>query len=288
MWNVLSKLLIKYRSKNKLDPSVFNNHLLQVKQLLQLSHRLLRAGHAVAHGARVLEDLVVVAALVSLVAEEVDSAVLDAADLLLGFDMLQAVSLVPPGGEDVKRDLSTDRVAIVGKIVSKSVPSFLPGCMPRNIRKTQVRELLLDSLHEFLANLVLQIKLLVLIALLHRGVPANRAYVDHAVPELDESTPLHRNVQVRDVVQDEAHELLVVVLADPLDERMRRERHAHADGGQAVLGKAEVEEVGDGDARGAQLLLLLGEVGAADEANGDLVTEGGEELEHLGGDRLEG
>ena len=134
---------------------------------------------------------------------------------------------------------------------------------------------------------MLQIKLLILVALLHGSVPADRAHVDHAVPELDKRAALDGDVQVRDVVQDEAHELLVVVLADPLDERVRRERHAHADRRQAVLGEAEVEEVGDGDAGGAELLLLLGQVGAADEADGDFVAEGGEELEHLGGDRLE-
>jgi hypothetical protein len=156
------------------------------------------------------------------------------------------------------------------------------------IRKPQIRELLPHSLHKLLANLVLKIKLLILVPLLHSSVPANRAHIDHAVPELDKRASLDRDIQIRNIVQDEAHELLVVVLADPLDERVRRERHAHADRGQAVLGEAEVEEVGDGDARGAELFLLLGEVGAADEADGDFVAEGGEELEHLGGDRLKG
>jgi len=85
---------------------------LEVEQLLQLSDGLLGAGHAVANGARVLEDLVVVAALVGLVAEEVDGPVLDAADLLLGFDMLQAVGLVPASGEDVEGDLAADGVAV--------------------------------------------------------------------------------------------------------------------------------------------------------------------------------
>ena len=84
---------------------------LEVEQLLQLSDGLLGAGDAVADGAGVLEDLVVVAALVGLVAEEVDGAVLDAADLLLGFDVLQAVGLVPASGEDVEGDLAADGVA---------------------------------------------------------------------------------------------------------------------------------------------------------------------------------
>ena len=134
---------------------------------------------------------------------------------------------------------------------------------------------------------MLEIKLLVLIALLDRSIPANRAHIDHAIAELHKSTTLDRDIQISNVVQDELDQLLVVVLADPLDERVRRERYAHADRRQAVLGEAEVEEVGDGDAGGAELLLLLGQVGAADEADGDFVAEGGEELEHLGGDRLE-
>jgi hypothetical protein len=92
--------------------SVQLSTLSKVEQLLQLSNGLLRAGHAVANGARVLEDLVVVAALVGLVAEEVDGAVLDAADLLLGFDVLQAVGLVPASGEDVEGDLAADGVAV--------------------------------------------------------------------------------------------------------------------------------------------------------------------------------
>lgn len=91
-------------------------HELQIKQLPQLSHGVLRAGDAVADGARVLEDLVVVAALVRLVAEEVHGAVLDAAELLLGLDVLQAVRLVPAGGEDVEGDLAADRVAVVREV----------------------------------------------------------------------------------------------------------------------------------------------------------------------------
>jgi hypothetical protein len=93
--------------------------LLNVKKLLQLSHSLLRTGDAVAHGARILENLVVVAALVRLVAEEMDGAVLDAADLLLGFHVLQAVRLVPAGGEDVEGDLAADGVAVIEKFVSE-------------------------------------------------------------------------------------------------------------------------------------------------------------------------
>lgn len=87
-------------------------------------------------------------------------------------------------------------------------------------------------------------------------------------------------------MQDETDQFLVVVFANVLDETVGRERHSHANGGQAVLGEAVVEEGCDGDAGGSELLLLLCEVGAADEADGDFVAEGGEELEHFGGDGL--
>ena len=134
---------------------------------------------------------------------------------------------------------------------------------------------------------MLEIKLLILVALLDRSVPANRAHVDHAITELNKRAALHRDIQISHVVQDEAHKLLVVVLANPLDEAVRRERHTHANSCKSVLREAEVEEGGDGDAGGAELFLLLGEVGAADKADRDFVTEGGQELEHLRRDGLE-
>lgn len=62
------------------------------------------------HSARVLKNLIIVAALVRLVSEEVDSAVLDARHFFLGFDVLQAVGLVPARGEDVEGDLAADGV----------------------------------------------------------------------------------------------------------------------------------------------------------------------------------
>ena len=62
-------------------------------------------------------DLVVVAALVGLVAEEVDRLVGDAVGLLgLLFEVLEAVGLVPAGGEYVERDLTSNGEA--GLVVS--------------------------------------------------------------------------------------------------------------------------------------------------------------------------
>ena len=84
------------------------------------------------------------------------------------------------------------------------------------------------------------------------------------------------------------HKRLVPVLADPLDEAGTRELLAQPVRREAVLGEAKVEQGGYVDAADAQLLLLLYEVGAADEADGDLVAELREELEHLWGGFLRG
>lgn len=85
-------------------------------------------------------------------------------------------------------------------------------------------------------------------------------------------------------MQAEVDELLVPVLADPADEAVGGERLAELVRRQPVLGEAEVEEGGDGGAGGlAELLFLLDEVGAADEADGALLAEGLEEEEDFGG-----
>lgn len=54
-------------------------------------------------------DLVVVSSFERLVAEEVDRLVIHASrKILVILNVLQAVSLIPPGREDVERDLTTD------------------------------------------------------------------------------------------------------------------------------------------------------------------------------------
>lgn len=78
-----------------------------------------------ANGAGVVVNLPVVAANGRLVAKEVNVLVGNAAFLLgFVFEVLQAVSLVPAGGEDVKRDLAANGEATYrdkGQLVTSQV-----------------------------------------------------------------------------------------------------------------------------------------------------------------------
>jgi hypothetical protein len=67
--------------------------------------------------------------------------------------------------------------------------------------------------------------------------------------------------------------LVVLFLTDPRYEALAREFLAQSVCGQSVLGEAEVEEGGDVDVGCCKLLLLLDEVGAAYEADSDLVAK---------------
>lgn len=82
------------------------------EHLLQFPHRTLRTLNTVSHCPTVLIDLIIISTFVCLISKEMYSRVVNPADLLLRFQVLQAVGLVPAGGEDVKGDLAADRVSI--------------------------------------------------------------------------------------------------------------------------------------------------------------------------------
>lgn len=105
--------------------------------------------------------------------------------------------------------------------------------------------------------------LLELIPLVNRSVSADGTNVDHSVAEFKESAPLLRNVQVRDIFENEVGQLLVLLFSDPLNEAITSKRLSQAVGSQAILGEAVVEEGSNAHARGAKLFLLLIEVGSA-------------------------
>lgn len=121
-------------------------------------------------------------------------------------------------------------------------------------------ESLLQLLDKGGPDAVLEVVLLKGEALLEIRVAADGGDVDHAVAELDERAALDGDVEVGDVVQDEVDELLVLLVADPLDEARAGKRLAQLPGRQPVLAEAEVEHARDGAVCGAELLLLLGEV----------------------------
>ncbi len=86
-------------------------HPLKLKKLLQHLHRLFRVLHRMSRRARILENLIIVTAFVCLVAEEVNGRVIDAREVFLVGQMLQAICLVPAFGKHVEGDLSADGVS---------------------------------------------------------------------------------------------------------------------------------------------------------------------------------
>lgn len=158
----------------------------------------------------------------------------------------------------------------------------------RNSRQPQIRKLLPQHRHELLPHLMLPIVLIKRIPLLHTRIPADGTNIHHPIPKLHKRAPLNRQVQIRHIMQHKPHKLLVLVLAQPLYEAVTCEGYAEFIGCEPVFAETEVEHGGDGDGGGAELLLLFGEVGAADESDGYFVAEGGEEGEHFGGCGLVG
>ena len=106
-----------------------------------------------ADSAGVRKDLIIVATGEALVAEEVDGLVLDAGDVLLGLDVLQAVSLVPTSGEDIEGDLAADGVAVLRGSGELCVTRVL-FALAQNLRQTVVREFLLQGLDHIPTNVV--------------------------------------------------------------------------------------------------------------------------------------
>ena len=60
------------------------------------------------HRPTILIDLIIIAPLIRLIPKEMNSRILDAANLFFFGQVLQAVGLVPAGGEDVEGDLAAD------------------------------------------------------------------------------------------------------------------------------------------------------------------------------------
>lgn len=72
-----------------------------------------------ARGTLVGIDFVVVSTLKRLVTKEVNGGVFDAGDVLLGLDMLKAISLIPTSWEHIKGNLPTNGVSIRGCLLAR-------------------------------------------------------------------------------------------------------------------------------------------------------------------------
>jgi hypothetical protein len=190
----------------------------QLEGLLEDADGVLGSLDRVACDAGVVVDLVVVAALEGLVAEEMDGGVLDSAGLLcVVLEVLKAVGLVPASGEDIKRDLAANGVSDLSCMGQHFFQSIDRSSFQHS-RQAKVGESLLELCNEGLTDLVLLVIGLVLASLAVGDVTADGADVDHAVTELNEGAALEGDVEVRNVVQDEVDELFVLLLANPLDE----------------------------------------------------------------------
>lgn len=158
----------------------------------------------------------------------------------------------------------------------------------KNLRQTEMGKLFFENSDKLFANLCRLVVFGKLVTFLVARVSANRANVDHAVSELDESAALDGDVEIGNVVQTEVGKFLVAVFANELDEAVGRQFLAQLECLQAVFGEAVVEEGRDGGAsRLAELFFLLDEVGAADEANGDFLTQLAKQGEDLWGSGLQ-
>lgn len=232
----------------------------------------------------ILVDLVVVATYHSLVAKEVDLVVLDAiGKLVVGFDVVETVGLVPAVGKDIEGDHTANGVA-----TSTSLAFSIHAKGDKSSRQPEIWKLLLQRLHKLRPNPMLKIIFIKIRPLLITRVPTHRTNINHAIPELHKRASHNRYLQIRNISQAELNELLVFLLAEPADEGLCGERNAHAEGAEPVLWEAVVEERGYRDGGGAELFLLLDEIGTAYVADGAFLAESVKELEHFGGGMLGG
>lgn len=149
----------------------------------------------------ILVNLIIISPPVCLVAEEVDGCVLYSGQILLRFQVLQAVCFVPSGGEDVKGYLSTNRVATddTNGLICRLKKG---GRLGSSLREAKVWELFLERSDKVGPNLVLSVVFLIVIPFLYAGVAAYRGDVHHSVPdyvELARTRPWNKKICSEDI-----------------------------------------------------------------------------------------
>lgn len=160
----------------------------------------------------ILVNLVIIPAFIGFVAEEMNSRVLDAREVLLRRNVLQAVGFIPAGGENIEWDLSADGEAgsgapeergerlacywrkmrkwerVRGERDRKRKLNWAGGrggeWVGMYIRETKIRKFLLERLHEFHTDPMLLVVFLVVMALLSAGATADGGYIDHTISNL--------------------------------------------------------------------------------------------------------
>jgi ketopantoate hydroxymethyltransferase len=169
---------------------------LDIKELLKDAHGVLGTGNRMANGSGISVNLVIVAALESLVTKEVNVLVGNAIGLLgLVLEVLEAVGLVPASREHVEGNLSAN-----GK------------------GEAEMTKSLLEDSDKLLTDLGILVVLLEVVSFLCASVTADGADVNHAVAELDKGSALDGNVEISDVVEDKVGELLVLLFTNEFDE----------------------------------------------------------------------
>ena len=149
------------------------------EQLLDQPRRVVRSGDRMTHRSLVREDFIIVTALKSLIAKEVDGTKANGVVGFggFGFEMLKAIGLVPAVREDIKRDLTADRISVRPRDRSIEGPSLekTGRIMNGNVRQAQVGEFFLQRFDHGLSNTMLLIITLVLISFIDRSVTTNRS-----------------------------------------------------------------------------------------------------------------
>lgn len=232
-------LLHQYSRSGSSSPR-YGLQFIQPKHLHQHHFGVARRLHPMPDRPLVLEDLVVVAALLGAIAEEVDLLELGRP---VARHMAQRVRLVPAAREHIEADLAADAV-----------------------RQVHLGELGAQARNHLLAHAVLAVVRMERVALVARALAPDRAHVQHAVAELDEGAALHRQLQLGQVAQHEVDEALQRRLAQVRGDRLLAHLDALLDLHQPVLREDVVEAVED--RAPVQLLEHLLQVGAAHDADG--------------------
>mmetsp|Transcript_36843 Transcript_36843/g.77787 ORF Transcript_36843/g.77787 Transcript_36843/m.77787 type:complete len:255 (+) Transcript_36843:87-851(+) len=169
--------------------------------------------------------------------------------------IFETVRLVPPRGENVERNLTTNAEGEV-----------------------EVGKFLFHRGHHIFANVALEIDLFVVVAFFPGAIATDGTDVHHATAEFDECSSLHGDIDICQIFQRPIHNLLDIILAQKLGNGLHILKLAVLVRHETILRKVVGEHAGNAL---AELFLLLGKIGSAHDSNGDLFGEGFHERHHI-------